>query len=47
MSFARIENMAVFIGKGQIFEIWNKNLLEQHLKVAREEIKSSRGVFKR
>jgi MraZ protein len=45
-TFAKVTDNATFIGKGQIFEIWNKDLLEQHLKRAREEIKKNREVFK-
>jgi MraZ protein len=46
-TFAKIDASAVFIGKGQIFEIWNGKLLEKHLERAREEIKKNREVFKK
>jgi MraZ protein len=47
MTFAKIIDNATFIGKGQIFEIWNGNLLNQHLIHSREEIKKNREVFKK
>lgn len=47
MSFANISDSAVFIGKGQIFEIWNKELLDLHLSTAREKFKEARGIFKK
>jgi MraZ protein len=46
-NFASIVDNATFVGKGEKFEIWNKILLEEHLKRAREEIKKGREVFVR
>lgn len=46
MNFAEISDSAIFIGKGQIFEIWNPNLFKKHIQEARAKIKNSRGIFK-
>lgn len=46
MNFAKIEDSAVFVGKGQIFEIWNPELFREYAHRAREKIKDIRGIFK-
>ena len=45
MDFAKIKDNATFIGKGNIFEIWNRELLDKHLIEARKQIINSRGIF--
>jgi MraZ protein len=40
MEIANITDKAVFIGKGQIFEIWEPKRFEEYLKQAKEQIKS-------
>lgn len=45
-NFAEISDSAIFIGKGQIFEIWNPVLFKKHLQEARIKIKNNRGIFK-
>lgn len=46
MNFAEISEGAIFIGKGQIFEIWNPILFKKHLKESRIKIKNNRDIFK-
>lgn len=46
VDFAEITDHACFIGKGQVFEIWNPELFETHLKNARELAKNSRLSIK-
>lgn len=36
IDFAGLDNSACFVGKGQVFEIWNPNNFETHLKSAKE-----------
>jgi MraZ protein len=46
LDFANIKTNAVFIGKGQIFEIWEVNSFNKYLLEAREKIKNNRDIFK-
>lgn len=46
MEFANITNTAVFIGKGQIFEIWQPDLFKDYLAEARIKIKNNRDIFR-
>lgn len=46
MNFANITDTAVFIGKGQIFEIWEPKLFEEYRLSAREKIKNNKDIFK-
>ncbi|MDR2777263.1 MAG: division/cell wall cluster transcriptional repressor MraZ [Rickettsiales bacterium] len=46
IDFARIEDRAIFVGKGQIFEIWNNRLFDEHLLRARAQIGKNKGVFR-
>lgn len=41
-----ISSSACFIGKGLVFEIWNPDLLENHLKISREIAQNNRFVLK-
>lgn len=45
--FAKITDSAVFIGKGQIFEIWQPELFKEYQKEAREKIKNNKDLFRR
>ncbi len=44
--FANIKSSATFIGKGQIFEIWQPDLFKDYLAEARIKIKNNRDIFK-
>ena len=46
MEFADISNGAVFVGKGQIFEIWKPENFEKYKIEARNKIKNNREIFK-
>lgn len=46
MNFAEISDSAIFIGKGQIFEIWSPILFKKHLQESRIKIKNNRDIFK-
>ena len=46
MEFANIKDKAVFIGKGQTFEIWEPKKFEEYLKVAREEARKNPFLIK-
>jgi MraZ protein len=46
IDFSGITEQAVFIGKGQTFEIWEPKTFEEHLKKAQEEVKSKRFLIK-
>ena len=46
MNFANITTKAVFMGKGQTFEIWNKELLDNYLLEARKKFIESKEIFK-
>lgn len=46
IEFANIKDKAIFIGKGQIFEIWEPVAFELHKNESREKIKNYRGIFK-
>ena len=46
LDFANITTGAVFIGKGQIFEIWEPKSFEKYKEEAREKIKNNRDIFK-
>ena len=41
MEFAGIKDKAVFIGKGQTFEVWEPNAFNEYLKKSREQIKNT------
>lgn len=41
MSFAKIKDRAVFIGKGQTFEVWEPKMFEEYMKRSREQIKNT------
>ena len=41
MEFANIKDKAVFIGKGQTFEVWEPKLFAEYIKKAREQIKDT------
>ena len=41
MEFAGIKDKAVFIGKGQTFEVWEPKKFEEYTKRAREQIKNT------
>ena len=41
MEFAGIKDKAVFIGKGQTFEVWEPKLFNEYVKDAREKIKNT------
>lgn len=47
MEFAGIKDKAVFIGKGQTFEVWEPKMFNDYLKNAREQIKSNPFSIKR
>ncbi|MDR1425916.1 MAG: division/cell wall cluster transcriptional repressor MraZ [Rickettsiales bacterium] len=44
--FAKIGDRATFVGKGQIFELWNSELFSEHLARARIYIEKNRSVFR-
>ena len=46
LDFANITTSAVFIGKGQIFEIWEPKSFEKYKEEAREKIKNNMDIFK-
>ncbi len=46
MEFANITSSATFIGKGQIFEIWQPDLFKDYLVEARIKIKNNRDIFR-
>jgi MraZ protein len=41
MDFADISDKAVFVGKGQVFEVWEPRKFEEYLKKAKEQIKNT------
>ena len=47
INFANITDNATFVGKGQIFEIWQPKLFEEYQKEARQKIKSNKDIFRR
>jgi MraZ protein len=47
LAFAGIDAEAVFIGKGEIFEIWQPKAFEAHTKQARALVKEKRHVMQR
>ncbi len=46
LAFAGIDSEAVFIGKGEIFEIWQPGKFEAHAKQARTLVKEKRHIVK-
>jgi len=46
IEFAKLNKNAVFVGKGQTFEIWNKESFEEYESKAKEIAKNKRGLLK-
>lgn len=46
VNFADINDTAVFVGKGQFFEIWQPELFKKYQIEAREKFKNNRGIFR-
>ncbi|MFC1659690.1 division/cell wall cluster transcriptional repressor MraZ [Pseudomonadota bacterium] len=46
LDFSGIKEKAVFIGKGQTFEIWDLKAFEEHIKKAKEKVKNNRFLIK-
>ena len=47
MDFAEIQDKAVFVGKGQTFEVWEPKKFAEHNKIAREKIKNAQFSLKK
>jgi MraZ protein len=43
---AELSTQAVFVGKGEVFEIWNPQDFEQHLDKARSIAKANKSILK-
>ncbi|MDR1499222.1 MAG: division/cell wall cluster transcriptional repressor MraZ [Rickettsiales bacterium] len=46
MDFANITANAVFIGKGQIFEVWEPAAFSEYLAEARNKVKNNKDIFR-
>jgi MraZ protein len=46
VEFAEIDQNVSFVGKGQIFEIWNPVLLDSHLAKVKEIAANNKGLLK-
>ena len=44
--FANLNSQANFVGKGQVFEIWNPENFDSHLKVAKETAANNKSLLK-
>ena len=47
MEIAGITDKAVFVGKGQTFEVWEPKRFEEYLKKAKEQIKNTPFSYKK
>lgn len=46
LEYAEIDTKIVFVGKGQVFEIWNPNKFEHHLQQSRIIAKQNLSILK-
>jgi MraZ protein len=44
--YAKLSQQAVFVGKGEVFEIWNPENFEQHLDKAKSIAKANKSILK-
>jgi MraZ protein len=44
--YAHISEQAMFVGKGEVFEIWNPQIFEEHLSKAKEIAKANKNILK-
>lgn len=46
LNFANLKDEACFVGKGQVFEIWNPELYKEHYEKAKALAQANRGMLK-